>query len=114
MIKNNRIKMFYIFFSSFFLVFSCFSSSLLADTTLSVSTNIVGNSADVLEKIAKQFEKENPGIKIELSRPGKDYEKVMKIKMAAGDLPDVFSTHGWAVIRYGDFLLDLSYSAHLI
>jgi raffinose/stachyose/melibiose transport system substrate-binding protein len=31
----------------------------------------------------------------------------MKIKMAANDMPDVFSTHGWAKIRYGNFLADL-------
>jgi raffinose/stachyose/melibiose transport system substrate-binding protein len=31
----------------------------------------------------------------------------MKIKMAANDMPDVFSTHGWAIVRYGEFLADL-------
>ena len=51
--------------------------------------------------------KANPDIKVEFSAPGADYEKLMKIKMAANDMPDVFSTHGWAKVRYGDFLLDL-------
>jgi raffinose/stachyose/melibiose transport system substrate-binding protein len=61
-----------------------------------------------LEDIARQFEKENPDIKIDFSAPGAEYEHLMKLKMAAQDMPDVFSTHGWAKIRYGEFLLDLA------
>src|SRR5688500_12108038 len=75
--------------------------------TLSVMLQGAGIQMELLEKIARQFEQENPDIKIEFSAPGKDYESLMKIKMAANDMPDVFSTHGWAKIRYGDFLADL-------
>jgi len=75
--------------------------------TLSVMTNRVGVQAELLEQIARKFEQENPNIKIDFSAPGKDYESLMKIKMAANDMPDVFSTHGWAKIRYGAFLADL-------
>jgi raffinose/stachyose/melibiose transport system substrate-binding protein len=76
--------------------------------TLSVMANRIGTQAELLEQIARQFESENPDIKIEFSAPGKDYESLMKIKMAANDMPDVFATHGWAKIRYGAFLADLS------
>jgi raffinose/stachyose/melibiose transport system substrate-binding protein len=76
--------------------------------TLSVMANRIGTQAELLEKIARQFEQENPDIKIEFSAPGKDYESLMKIKMAANDMPDVFATHGWAKVRYGAFLTDLS------
>lgn len=76
--------------------------------TLSVLVNRIGTQAELLEQLARKFEQENPDIKIEISAPGPDYEKLMKIKMAANDLPDVFATHGWAKIRYGEFLLDLS------
>jgi len=75
--------------------------------TLSVATNRVGTQAKLLEDIARKFEQENPGIKIDFSAPGAEYEHLMKLKMAAKDMPDVFSTHGWAKVRYGDFLLDL-------
>ncbi len=75
--------------------------------TLSVATNRVGTQAQLLEDIARKFEQEHPGIKIEFSAPGQEYEHLMKLKMAAKDMPDVFSTHGWAKIRYGEFLADL-------
>ncbi|NOU71895.1 extracellular solute-binding protein [Paenibacillus sp. LMG 31458] len=75
--------------------------------TISVATNVVGEQAKVLQTIADNFTKENPTIKVEFSAPGKDYENMMKVKMASNDLPDVFSTHGWAKIRYGQYLADL-------
>jgi raffinose/stachyose/melibiose transport system substrate-binding protein len=75
--------------------------------TITVMTNRVGTQAQLLQDIANQFMQANPDIKVDFSAPGADYEKLMKIKMAANDMPDVFSTHGWAKIRYGDFLLDL-------
>ena len=75
--------------------------------TLEVATNIVGEQAKVLEEIAQEFMQENPNIKVEMSILGQDYENLMRIKMAADDMPDVFSTHGWAKIRYGEFLADL-------
>ena len=75
--------------------------------TLSVMTNRVGEQAKLLEDIARKFEQENPDVKVDFSAPGKDYESLMKIKMSANDMPDVFSTHGWAKIRYGEFLADL-------
>jgi raffinose/stachyose/melibiose transport system substrate-binding protein len=75
--------------------------------TLTVSTNVVGDQAKVLEDIAHKFEQANPNIKVNFSAPGANYETLMKVKMASGHLPDVFSTHGWAKIRYGKFLADL-------
>jgi len=78
-----------------------------ASITLTVSTNMVGEPEGVLKAIADDFAKANPNIKIDYSAPGKDYENIMKVKMASKQLPDVFSTHGWAIIRYGQFLADL-------
>lgn len=78
-----------------------------AQVTISVMTNRIGTQAELLEGIARKFEQENPDVKVDFSAPGKDYENLMKIKMAANDMPDVFSTHGWAKIRYGEFLADL-------
>lgn len=53
------------------------------------------------------FSKEFPNVKVNLNIPGKEYENIMKVKMASKDMPDVFHTHGWAKDRYGDFLADL-------
>jgi raffinose/stachyose/melibiose transport system substrate-binding protein len=75
--------------------------------TISVMANRIGTQAELLEQLTRKFEQENPDIKVEFAAPGSDYEKLMKIKMAANDMPDVFATHGWAKIRYGEFLLDL-------
>ena len=52
--------------------------------------------------------KENPGVKVEYMSYTKDYENLMKAKMAANDLPDVFATHGWGVKRYAEYLMPLN------
>lgn len=75
---------------------------------LNVSTNVVGEQAKVLQEITERFMEENPDIKVDFSAPGKEYENMMKVKMASSDMPDVFATHGWAKQRYGEFLEDLS------
>jgi raffinose/stachyose/melibiose transport system substrate-binding protein len=62
---------------------------------------------EMMKSIAADFTKENPNIKVEFQFPGAEYESILKVKMAANDLPDVFDTHGWAVIRYGNYLADL-------
>lgn len=48
------------------------------------------------------------GYKIEFSAPGDTYEELMKAKMAANDMPDVFDTHGWSVARYNEYLTPLN------
>ncbi|XEC94669.1 ABC transporter substrate-binding protein [Paenibacillus tarimensis] len=62
---------------------------------------------EVYKQIISDFERENPDISVDLQFPGSEYESIMKVKMAASDLPDVFDTHGWAIIRYGNYLADL-------
>jgi ABC-type sugar transport system, periplasmic component len=63
----------------------------------------IQNYKTVLDGFSKEF----PNIKVNLNIPGKEYENIMKVKMASKDMPDVFHTHGWAKARYGDFLVDL-------
>jgi raffinose/stachyose/melibiose transport system substrate-binding protein len=75
--------------------------------TLSVLMNIAYPAVQEAYKgIAQDFEKANPNIKVDLQFPG-EYENLLKVKMAANDLPDVFDTHGWAQVRYGKYLADL-------
>ncbi|WP_223285284.1 ABC transporter substrate-binding protein [Paenibacillus sp. PL91] len=75
--------------------------------TISASTNVVGEQAALIQELTEKFMTENPNIKVELTAPGSEYENIMKLKMASNELPDVFSTHGWSQIRYGDYLADL-------
>ncbi|TDF99663.1 ABC transporter substrate-binding protein [Paenibacillus piri] len=71
------------------------------------STTSATPNQDVMKSIANDFMKENPNIQVEFQFPGSEYENILKVKMAANDLPDVFDTHGWAIIRYGKYLADL-------
>ncbi|MCF7934001.1 MAG: ABC transporter substrate-binding protein [Spirochaetia bacterium] len=60
-----------------------------------------------LEDAVELFEEENPMISIDLIAGSADYEALMKSKMAANDLPDMWSTHGWSVMRYSEYLMPL-------
>lgn len=56
-----------------------------------------------IQGIAAAYVKANPGTTIDVVNPP-DYENTMKTKMAANDLPDLFTTHGWSVMRYSEYL----------
>ena len=75
--------------------------------TLSFLSNIAGVQSAEMEKVIKQFE-EDTGAKVEYSSPGASYEELMKTKMATKDLPDIWTTHGWSVARYGEYLEPLN------
>ncbi len=76
--------------------------------TLTVWTQRAGDEASIFEEVIKDFEKANPNIKVDFNAPGKDYENMLRIKMSSNEMPDVWSTHGWAVGRYSELLADLS------
>lgn len=61
----------------------------------------------VFQDLVKQFCEET-GAQVEIVTNGNDHEAVMKTRMASQDMPDMWSTHGWGVLRYGDFAADLS------
>lgn len=77
------------------------------EVTMTAITNLVGEWAQVLEDMLKAYSFSNPNVKIEFSTPGKEYDNVIMIKMATNNMPDLFSTHGWSKIRYGNFVADL-------
>lgn len=78
-----------------------------SNVTLSVWTNMTGVVNDEFTKVCEDFTAKT-GIKVEYAAPANDYEALMKAKMATNDMPDVFSTHGWSVLRYGTFLRPLN------
>lgn len=67
------------------------------------------NEADklTLQNVVEKFEKENPDIDIKENYPADGYEGMLRVKMAANDMPDLFDTHGWAIHRYGEYVEDL-------
>ncbi len=77
-------------------------------TTISVFNLTRMSVEKIIQKIVKEFQIDNPDINIKYTQSATEFENIMKIKMASHDMPDVFSTHGWAIKRYGNFLADLS------
>jgi raffinose/stachyose/melibiose transport system substrate-binding protein len=75
---------------------------------LTMMTNATGTTFDAIQSIIDGFTKENPNITVDFSTQGKDYEQLMKAKMASNDLPDLFATHGWSVNRYSEYLRPLN------
>lgn len=61
----------------------------------------------VMAKIVDDFE-ERTGDKIQVTAQSTNYENDMKVKLAANNVPDLFSTHGWSLLRYSDFLVPLT------
>lgn len=77
-------------------------------TTLTLFSNIVNDSErETLRSIVAEFEKEHPEILIDINFPGEEYENMLRVKMAANDMPDLFDTHGWGKLRYGEYTADL-------
>lgn len=60
-----------------------------------------------IQDLAKKFEDET-GTKVNITIDSSNFENNMKVRMAAGNLPDVWTTHGWSVLRYGPFLEPLT------
>ena len=61
------------------------------DPTLKVLTTITSTCAP-------------EGVDIELVPMTNTYEADMKVRLASGDVPDIWSTHGWSLLRYSEFL----------
>jgi raffinose/stachyose/melibiose transport system substrate-binding protein len=62
------------------------------------------------DQVIAAFEEANRNIHVEVTYPGAEYENLLKTRMAANDLPDVFQTHGWTRDRYAPYLASLSNS----
>lgn len=56
------------------------------------------------EKLAEKYVKEKKNVKIEILTFGSETEAVLKARMAANDLSDLWSTHGWSYMRYREYL----------
>ena len=88
------------------------TANTASDVVLEVETLWTNDMLNGLQEIMNDFTEET-GIGIELISPGDDYENVMKTRMASGDLPDIWETHGWSTTRYSEYLAPLNDEAWL-
>ncbi len=77
------------------------------EKTIEIATYLSGDTLSAYKQVIADFESET-GVKVTLDEYGDDYESTMKTRMASNDLPDIFETHGWSLIRYKEYLTDLS------
>jgi raffinose/stachyose/melibiose transport system substrate-binding protein len=74
---------------------------------LNFMSNTAGVQSTEMEKVIVQFEAET-GAKVEYSTPGASFEELLKTRMATNQLPDLWTTHGWSIARYGEYLEPLN------
>ncbi|WP_024292748.1 ABC transporter substrate-binding protein [Lacrimispora indolis] len=84
--------------------------------TIEFLYNLNGESvSDAIQDVCKQFTEET-GIGVEAVMPGSNFSDIMKTRMASNQLPDVWTTHGWAVARYAEYLSplnDFEFASHI-
>ena len=61
-----------------------------------------------LTTMTQKFESTHKGVSINLVPMTNTYEADMKVRLASGDIPDIWATHGWSLLRYSDFLEPLN------
>ena len=75
--------------------------------SIEMEVTFADENLEKFRAIVADFEKES-GVTVDIVAPGNDYETAMKTRMGGNDLPDVWMTHGWSVIRYSEYLLPLT------
>ena len=71
--------------------------------TIEVAVTLTDTNLAIFEEIVAGFEEET-GVTVDLITPGDDFENQLKTMMASNSLPDIWETHGWSLIRYGEYL----------
>lgn len=59
------------------------------------------------EELTEAFLAANPDVTIELVPSSTDHEGEVKTRLASGNIPDIWMTHGWSLLRYSEFLTPL-------
>ncbi|WP_422935161.1 ABC transporter substrate-binding protein [Sinomonas sp. P47F7] len=77
--------------------------------TLEVQTGVAADTNEMaaLKAIAADFEKANPNTKLNLVPAGTNYENDIKVRLSSNNIPDIWMTHGWSLLRYSKFLTPL-------
>lgn len=74
---------------------------------IELAYNLSTEDYSVFQELIADFTKES-GIPVTINNLGGDYESAMKTKMASNDLPDMWVTHGWSLIRYSEYMMNLA------
>lgn len=61
-----------------------------------------------LTTMTQKFESTHKDVSINLVPMTNTYEADMKVRLASSDIPDIWATHGWSLLRYSDFLEPLN------
>lgn len=83
------------------------SETEVPEGSIELAYNLTTDDYATFQQIIKDFTDET-GISVTINNLGGDYESAMKTKMASNDLPDMWVTHGWSLIRYSEYMMDLS------
>lgn len=78
-----------------------------SDVTLELAVTWTDEVLAKFREVADEYTAET-GVKFDIVAPGQEYESQLKVRMANNDLPDMWMTHGWSVIRYSEYMMDLS------
>lgn len=73
---------------------------------LEIAVRYTGKQLEVFQKVVDDFNAKYK-TKVTVSSYGDDYEATLKTRMASDELPDIFETHGWSILRYKEYLMDL-------
>ncbi|MFF8478913.1 ABC transporter substrate-binding protein [Streptomyces sp. NPDC015414] len=100
------------------------AASLMLSTACGAGTGSGSGSADLefltgtavdsplykeYQRVVKAYEQKHPGTKVNLRPAGTNYEGDVKVRLASGNLPDIWMTHGWSLLRYSSFLAPLQH-----
>ncbi|MBU0929382.1 MAG: extracellular solute-binding protein [Spirochaetes bacterium] len=75
--------------------------------TVAVNFSMTDSTFVALQGLAAAYNRQTSGVSVEVVTYPR-YEEAMKTKMAANDLPDLWTTHGWSVARYSEYLEPLN------
>lgn len=81
------------------------SSGNSLDLYLNMTTG--SSQYKAIQELGSEFE-EQTGTKVNITIDSSNFEDNMKVRMASGNLPDIWTTHGWSVMRYSPYLEKLT------
>ena len=78
--------------------------------SIEVATYLSGDTLTAYKKVIEEFENET-GVEVVLDEYGNDYDEYDENENGIKQPFGYFETHGWSLIRYKEYLMDLSQEA---
>jgi len=82
-------------------------ASDIAGSTIEVAVTYTNADLENFKGLVAKFTEES-GVTVNIAEYGDDYEATLKTRMAANELPDIWQTHGWSILRYKEYLMNLN------